>query len=479
MKIFKVMKITSLIKKYRRLSHKFKRKILFPIETTSRELDSRILLGVKAARKDDLIIIADQQLIRSLSFILKDGVFFGKHLFGKPNFSDTDYYKRLKKNNFRIVYLSEEGGIWPGREDFWIQTMKRMENPSLFDKDDIYCAWGRWQFDYTHNNYNLECKAIITGTPRFEILNEKYKKYHLHKKNIIKAKYEKFILINTSFSAANGIRGEFGWFSDNFGYSASDVGSRSRWFGKYSQQMIAVAKIVELINKLSIEFPNYKIVVRPHPSERKEFYENVFNRIPNVHIEYSGSAIDWINASEILIQSGCTTGLEAVLMGKKVINFKVTNDSRSNVHIPEQCGMTISNVDDVINIIKNDYDNPSLKSLPTDEESTKLIHNLINNDCIELIDQAINEKRYEFIKNSNFQIVPGFVTNIIHRFYLATKFLYFYVSGQLHRFHDYRNRFDKFERQDVVRKIAIASEIYEKDIEILNITPFSISFKVL
>lgn len=454
-----------------------KTNILFPVETTARELDSRIVLGVKVADSNKIVTIADQQLVRSLTHFIKGGVFFGKHLFGKPKFSDDKHYRRLKTRGIKVVYLSEEGGIWPGQEEFWSKTLIRQEKPSLFDESDIYCTWGDWQLDFAKKNYDLKCTSLVTGTPRFSILTPKYSELYNYDADLLREKFGKFILFNTSFSAANGINREEGWFNDLHGYSPDDSESRSRWFGKYSQQLIAVATIVELVNRISVDCPEYQLVIRPHPSENMQYYRNVFRHIENVHVEYEGSAIEWIIASKLLIQSGCTTGLEAVLLNKKVINLSVSDDSVANVHIPEQCGLKTADMDTIIDTIKNNFQHPDLVKRPSDETSFKLVQNLSNENSLDILAKEI-EKAARTVDLSSKVIIPGYIFSVFHAIYLCLKFMYFACTRRKYRILDYTRRFTLFKKEAVIRKIHLASKIEGKTIEILKVTPFSISFTV-
>ena len=55
----------------------------------------------------------------------------------------------LKKHNFDIVYLHEEGGVFEGDEKFHIEVLENHYNIDFSDKDfknDIdVCVWGNFQ----------------------------------------------------------------------------------------------------------------------------------------------------------------------------------------------------------------------------------------------------------------------------------------------------------------------------------------------
>ena len=150
---------------------------LFPIETTARELDHKIYMGIKSLKKGRKIYIGDQQVIRNISFFVKGGVFYGKHLFGKPRFSDTRYYERLKKRCFNIVHLNEEGAVWPGKEDVWRSMLEQAERPSKLDKNDILATWGEWQKKFNLSREPVQASIVATGHPRFDLYSQKFREY--------------------------------------------------------------------------------------------------------------------------------------------------------------------------------------------------------------------------------------------------------------------------------------------------------------
>jgi hypothetical protein len=84
--------------------------ILFPIESTSREIECRVELAncILANNDDFIIIIGEQQLIRLVAIIFKKVAFFGKHLFAKPKFGDKWLYNKLKMMYYIIAIYSRK-----------------------------------------------------------------------------------------------------------------------------------------------------------------------------------------------------------------------------------------------------------------------------------------------------------------------------------------------------------------------------------
>ena len=439
--------------------------VLMPIETQSRELDSRLALAHKLVGQGISVLIADQQYIRANAAKFKNGIYFGKHLFGKPRFQDTNLYNQLKKNNCSILYLSEEGGIYAGDEKAWISVLDRIEKPDLFDEDDIYCTWGRWQLDHAHKTYDLKCQTEITGAPRFSILSDKYNFIYEEAGKAKREKFGDYILINTSFSVYNGIGHEKSWFDNlpKWGGEKNDVLS----FGmkKYAQQAYTVISMVELIYQLSIDLPQVNFVIRPHPSEDHNYYRNIFDKQENVHVIYEGSAIDWMYGARLLIQSGCTTGLEAAMMGKAVINWApdfIKNEA--TIKIAQETGHTASTVEEVRDIISLNQMPDDATRLPQKDSETRLLENLNGIDSVEVLVDLIKQKLESKVAQNSWK--PKKLHSIKHRLFLRLKEFFYYVSGRAYQMGDHNKRFGQFDRAEIDHKIDLFNEKFEKDVKI-------------
>ena len=90
----------------------------------------------------------------------------------------------------------------------------------------------------------------------------------------------------------------------------------------FKYQKKVMFKFLELINFLSKNLPkNQKIIFRPHPSEREEFWENRIGNLNNVEIAKKGNIASLIQNSKAVIQNGCTSSLEAYISKIPVLNF--------------------------------------------------------------------------------------------------------------------------------------------------------------
>ncbi len=66
------------------------------------------------------------------------------------------------------------------------------------------------------------------------------------------------------------------------------------------------------------------IVIRPHPTERHDVYNELAARYERVHVTNQGNVVPWILASKAVIHNGCTTGIEAFLMNVPAISYRAS-----------------------------------------------------------------------------------------------------------------------------------------------------------
>lgn len=440
---------------------------LFPIETTSRELDHKILMAILAAKQKRKVIVGDQQLIRNLSYFVKNGVFYGKHLFGKPMFSDDAYYKRLKSNQFNLVHLNEEGAVWPGSEDDWKTILEQAERPSVLDANDFVATWGEWQEKFNINREETKATVKCTGHPRFDLYNSKYNEYFSNETTALKKEFGDFILVNTAFSYSNnGENGVKFIFKKTLSYDAKNSEHRKYRFKRWKNQMFSIASIVELVNQLALIYPEKNIVLRPHPSENSEYYEEIFQGIDNVHVKYEGPVTPWLLACKLLIHNGCTTAIEATLAGKPVVNFSNGSTDDYDVYLANICGVTLSTNKQVTDFIdkleSGEYeaiinDQKKAQSLFENFRSIDTAKNVLN--LLEKADEGKGESR-------GVAKVKIISLSLLHKFYLFSKYSYFILTGRRGNYLDYKKRFECFDKVKIVEKVSNMSKILGYDVKV-------------
>jgi DNA-directed RNA polymerase subunit N (RpoN/RPB10) len=140
-----------------------------------------------------------------------------------------------------------------------------------------------------------------------------------------------FILVNTNFNHVNAFGPDMNLFKPvskpgrkaRFGRSARGM-SREYASGLADHKQAVFSHFRKLIPELEQAFPDYRIVVRPHPTENHEVYHRIAANCQRVRVTNEGNIVPWLMATRALIHNGCTTGVEAYLVGVPAISYRAT-----------------------------------------------------------------------------------------------------------------------------------------------------------
>lgn len=330
-----------------------KNNILFPIETINREVDFRLILAVMCLKPGRRVYIGEMNRINRLIPQLKGGVYVGKHIFYRPPQAPDvlRFYDALKRNAFSLVYLQEEGAIYPGREPEWERSLDWITEHSLAfcGPDDLICNWGQFQSDYYARKLpRLSGCMRTTGHPRFDLYKPKYRSYYSSEIKDIQERFGQYVLINTNLTLANNSLGHHRTFSNAYGYKADVWESRRVMVRSWAHSVRVMAGMVSLVHRLAHEYPEVSFILRPHPSEDLDYYRIVFNGIKNIHVIHEGPVGPWIMGAGALIHDGCTTAVEAHIAEIPIINYKSVEEPEFDLVIPNEFGLRCTEETEVI-----------------------------------------------------------------------------------------------------------------------------------
>lgn len=98
-------------------------------------------------------------------------------------------------------------------------------------------------------------------------------------------------------------------------------------------------KFLEIIPEIASSM-EINVIVRPHPSENFEIYEEKVERIDNAYVCHQGDVRKWIYAAQAVVHNCSTTGVEAAMLDVPVFSYRpVVNeeyDSWLAYHISEE-----------------------------------------------------------------------------------------------------------------------------------------------
>lgn len=324
--------------------------VFLPIEITQREYVSKLLLALELIKRGMPVIIGHKDPVTKLALEAKEpGIFFNK---GTMAMGSEQTFALLKKKNFGFAAQDEEAGvIFNNFKDFYI------ERPSLqsLHKMDFFFTWGDEEYQFLIDKFS---KSIVKnyGGLRSCFWGDLGKKFYKSKINHLKKKFGSYILLvsnlatfNSSLGKAKDLKREIKIWGKLF-----DMKVYQDLFESEKKIFFQYKKIVKLLtNKL-----NKKVVIRPHPSESTEVWENIFKNTKNVFVKKEHDLLPWILASDFIIQNNCTSAIEASSAGIPVVTYydnieDLTLLSNGKENIPNKLSVNINGENQFIEIINS------------------------------------------------------------------------------------------------------------------------------
>lgn len=322
--------------------------VFIPLEITSREYDSKLLLSMELARLDFRIILGHKSEVLKLALEAKEpGVLFYKSTMSGGM---EQQHKILKKKGFYIVAQDEEAGvIFDDFKDFY---NKRQSLEKINDLD-IFFTWGDDEYNFLKT---LHGKSVLrnTGAARASLWGELGKKFYQNEISDLKKRYSDYILLVSNLAYYNSFLPYDEFICHLMQYEKFD---KAKIDEHISIEEGMFQKYIELIEHLTIKL-NKKVIVRPHPAESIIGWKEKIRDNPNVHIVREGGLLPWILASEFIIQNNCTSAIEAVASDIPVITFGVEEMdfnilSHGKPNIPNSISINVLGYDDLNNIVNN------------------------------------------------------------------------------------------------------------------------------
>jgi len=344
--------------------------LLLHVETQSRELDAKALLSFVAAERGWATIVGKG--FRGRPY-LPQGVFLENSI-SPGRKKDIIAHHDI---GTRAVGLCEEGLVYLHPEEY---GRRRVEKDS-YDLIDLYFAWGQNQADDMIEKLNCDpAKMRVIGNPRFDLLRPECRGYLSERANQIKERYGSILLINTKFSKYSN-------------YVGSDVivdQMRRRNKLRTPEHEAEMQGLIEFqkqgwfnfrsaVEELSKRFPQHSIVIRPHPSESLEAWQNIADRLPNVFAIFEGSVAEWLMASELCIHNNCTTGIEAYGLGIPAISYRPMRDARFDASLPNDLSFEAADLETLCRAVQTVVDKQPLFSADILSEKQALAHRYIRN----------------------------------------------------------------------------------------------------
>jgi surface carbohydrate biosynthesis protein len=319
-------------------------------EFYKREFLSNLLLAVIASKKKNFkIYIGTNDVFRILhkKGLIAPGIFHTKSL--THGLTKKKFHEDLKKKNFILTSIDQEHGVANNGSFYDLFIKPRVNQDDLRMCNAFFC-WGKYDFNHYKKNFK-DKNFYLTGSPRVDLWKPRFKNFWRNKK--VKKNY---ILFVSNFS-----------FTNNF-YSFKEILKRKEMENYYKRspklkkeeiafykyQTRSMKKFIKLIINFSKKFPSEKIIVRPHPTEKKDLWEKVSKKSQNISIKYDGDLSSYIRNAECVVQDGCTSAFESYISNIPVINFvPIKTNKNSFGQFIKKFSINITNEKKFFNIFKS------------------------------------------------------------------------------------------------------------------------------
>jgi surface carbohydrate biosynthesis protein len=238
-------------------------------------------------------------------------------------------FKIMRQLGLEIVTLDEEALVHLPSEIYYSRRL----SPDAMAYVSRLFAWGHdnaelWR---QYSQFPASATIHITGNPRNDMLRSEIRVFYEMEVKELRRNYGDFILVNTNFNHVNAFYPSMNLFQpvknqgEEFKFGRAAKGMTLEYAqGLWTHKQAVFSDFQRLIPSLDKAFSNYTIIVRPHPTENQEVYQRIADQCERVRVTNEGNVVPWLMGAKALIHNGCTTGVEAYLMGVPAISYRAT-----------------------------------------------------------------------------------------------------------------------------------------------------------
>jgi surface carbohydrate biosynthesis protein len=299
--------------------------LLIPVELQVRELEPKLLLACVAANRGFTSVIGPRREMHFYIPSYRKSIYLSKSTTSASN----NVFRHMKRLGYEIVVWDEEALVALPQKFYF---RHRLSSEALVYVSHLF-AWGEENAKLWRNYPQMpeEIPIHITGNPRGDLLRAELKGYYQKEVETLRQTYGDFLLINTNFNLVNAYYPEMNMLMPSpIAGEAPLLTRRSISLGldrEYAEGFTAYKWAIledfeKLIPALEKSFPDYTIVIRPHPAEKQEVYKKLAAKCKRVQVVHKGNVVPWLLAARALIHNGCTTGIEAYAVGTPAVAYR-------------------------------------------------------------------------------------------------------------------------------------------------------------
>lgn len=319
--------------------------IILPVEIQVRELDAKLLLTCLAVEHGFRVIVGCSAEVNQRLYEMPRGLYIGKGL------SETDgrMFRDARRLGHAVAAWDEEALVYMSPAFY----LRRKTSPEALATVQALFAWGEdnariWSTAPGYAGQPL----FTTGNPRADLMRPGLRAYYDPAVADLRHRFGDFILVNSNFGQLNHYRPELTLQAADVPVKPVDVPVEK--LGTWGDpNMVAYRHDLfrtfrDLVPQLARRMPALRIVIRPHPSEGHALWREAAAGCSNVEVVGEGNILPWLMAAKAVIHNGCTTGVEAFLLGRPAIAYEPITHPVYDIRLPNALSQSVSNVEDLI-----------------------------------------------------------------------------------------------------------------------------------
>ena len=285
--------------------------VYIDLEVKKRDMHSRLLVGAVILKRlpDAKIYIGRRLPGWIIGWLLKPDVVIRKN----TRMSGMSTVTRLKASGVNVVNIDEEGIVYGD-----LNTLIRHSYPEkMVANTDLHFIAGSALFERLKESYpEHECKFKLVGNPRTALWSEGYFGYFDRQVDELKHRWGEYILISSNFPMVSNEQA--GRESRHSAGNLEGSANLEHYLAELSRAKKIYHSFIDLVEFLCAS--GKRVIIRAHPVDSIDVLMRDFNH-PMVSIVTDSQSFPWLSNCICLIHNGCTTSIEAKIMGIPTIAY--------------------------------------------------------------------------------------------------------------------------------------------------------------
>jgi surface carbohydrate biosynthesis protein len=320
--------------------------LIVPVENQVRELDAKLLFASVAAERGHPVVLGSRAFVNFAMPYLGRGVFVAKSM--RPR--STLMFGLIRDLGHEVVAWDEESLVRFSSPEYYSWRFSE----ATFAQISRLFAWGpddAEMFSAFPGNHGVP--VHVTGNPRADMLRAELREFYRPKVDALRSRLGPFILVNTNFAFANAFLDSLQLVRPGSPSGPARVGRIGEGMSlEFAQGMFAHQSAIfegfrDLVLRLGAWFPRHTIVIRPHPSEDHDLWRRLTAGSPNVQVMHEDNVAPWLMACRVLLHNGCTTAVEAALLGTAAVTYQPVTAECFDYALPNSLSHSARTPDEV------------------------------------------------------------------------------------------------------------------------------------